>query len=454
MDFNICFENRPVKALCCVCGKVGPVFHRNALEILLILDGGVSLTVGGKQISLRKGECAIINAGLFHTIEAKPPAKCLSVYIDLFQYQKKFERIRGIGFILQPQRCQNPEHASELRNYLIRLLGVHGRANSHARAISEKIADSVVKLLCTHFWDTEIYLKAPPNFTLRDAGRILQISAYLSQNALAADFSVQKLAGIFCLTPSRISHFWKIYINITLSDAVWLYRMNEAARLLVETDLPLGDVAESCGISRRATFFSKFKKCFNCTPSQFRVRTDAERRSDCYSRVDMKCVAESLLPEAGKLYAHCACGHSHIKDSQIRESEKNLSDVYGMLYGGDRNGFGVSAGYILLENGKSLLRDNEINWEYIYTLAYMNLSASVRVGLALHFHMRYLKDWIDIVGAVLRSFGKNLDAVHYGAAEILIFARDPEESAEAQGLADHIHNGFPGIAATVILLFG
>jgi AraC-like DNA-binding protein len=48
-------------------------------------------------------------------------------------------------------------------------------------------------------------------------------------------------------------------MNISLSDAVWLYRMYEAARLLIETDLPLSDVAESCGISRRATFFSKFK---------------------------------------------------------------------------------------------------------------------------------------------------------------------------------------------------
>jgi hypothetical protein len=31
--------------------------------------------------------------------------------------------------------------------------------------------------------------------------------------------------------------------------------------------------------------------------------------------------------------------------------------------------------------------------------------------------------------------------------------RDPEESAKAHGLSDHIHDDFPGIAATIILLF-
>jgi AraC-like DNA-binding protein len=440
--------------LCYVCEKVGPVFHRNALEILLILDGEAFLTVGGKQISLQKGECAIINAGLFHTIEALLPAKCLSVYIDLFRYRERFKRIRGIGFILQPQRCQNPEHAAELRNYLIRLLTVHGRANSHMHDISEKIADSVVKLLCTHFWDTETYLKARPDLTFRDAERILQISDYLSQNALAKDFSAKTISETFCLTQSRISHFWKTFMNITLSDAVWLYRIYEAARLLGETDLPLRDVAESCGISRKATFFSKFKQCFDCTPSQFRVRISTERHSDCYSLMDMEYVAGSLLRESGKLYTHCTCGHSYIKDSYIRESERNLSNVYALFYGEDHSGFGVSTGYIRLENGKSLLRDNEINWEYIYTLTYLNLSGSARVGLALCFYQRQLKDWIDIVGAVLRSFNENLETIHYGAVEVLIFVRNPEESAKAHGLLDHIHNDFPSITATRILLFG
>jgi LacI family transcriptional regulator len=53
-------------------------------------------------------------------------------------------------------------------------------------------------------------------------------------------------------------------------------RMERAAQLLLQTPLPVADVAAKCGFVSTAHFNSRFRRSHRCTPSEFRLRNLAD----------------------------------------------------------------------------------------------------------------------------------------------------------------------------------
>lgn len=46
--------------------------------------------------------------------------------------------------------------------------------------------------------------------------------------------------------------------------------MNEAIRLLTQTDLPIGEIVQKTGFEYKNTFYKVFKKRFGVPPNSFR----------------------------------------------------------------------------------------------------------------------------------------------------------------------------------------
>ena len=53
------------------------------------------------------------------------------------------------------------------------------------------------------------------------------------------------------------------------------FRMDRAAELLVDTDLPVREVADSVGYRQPAQFAKAFRRRHGCSPSEFRARPRA-----------------------------------------------------------------------------------------------------------------------------------------------------------------------------------
>ncbi|NLZ70034.1 MAG: helix-turn-helix transcriptional regulator [Clostridiaceae bacterium] len=61
----------------------------------------------------------------------------------------------------------------------------------------------------------------------------------------------------------------------TMSSFLTEVRMEEAARLLRETNESTTDIAEKCGYTVKSTFFRNFRKQFNVTPADYRLSSSA-----------------------------------------------------------------------------------------------------------------------------------------------------------------------------------
>jgi two-component system, response regulator YesN len=95
--------------------------------------------------------------------------------------------------------------------------------------------------------------------------------AYLAEN-YREDISRENLAAALDLHPDNFSRFFKLHTGIGYNEYLNDLRIAEAARLLSETDAPVGSVWEKTGFRSSSTFSRVFTKAKGCQPNEFRKK--------------------------------------------------------------------------------------------------------------------------------------------------------------------------------------
>jgi AraC-like DNA-binding protein len=83
--------------------------------------------------------------------------------------------------------------------------------------------------------------------------------------------SVKDLAVQLCLSPSQLSRAFIASTGMALSSVFTRTRLDEAKRLLVESDLPVAVLAYRCGFQNLRTFERFFKRVTSQTPGEYRA---------------------------------------------------------------------------------------------------------------------------------------------------------------------------------------
>ena len=87
-------------------------------------------------------------------------------------------------------------------------------------------------------------------------------------------------AGVACVAASPKNIDWmlrRIQYQTIGPDKLNQLRMDEASRLLLETDQPIESIARQIGVENTKYFFVLFKKFKGMTPRQFRCKVETPR---------------------------------------------------------------------------------------------------------------------------------------------------------------------------------
>jgi AraC-like DNA-binding protein len=87
------------------------------------------------------------------------------------------------------------------------------------------------------------------------------------------------VARRFGIAPTHVSRLFRTEGLMNFRDYVNLVRMNRAKFILASYDVPLKEVAASCGYSDVAYFCKVFKSITKTTPTQYRDRDQGFSRS-------------------------------------------------------------------------------------------------------------------------------------------------------------------------------
>lgn len=87
--------------------------------------------------------------------------------------------------------------------------------------------------------------------------------------------SLPQLAELVHLSPGAFSRFFHLHTGRTFPAFVNELRVGRACRLLLETELPIGQIARACGFTNLSNFNRQFLRLKRLTPREFRRRVTA-----------------------------------------------------------------------------------------------------------------------------------------------------------------------------------
>ena len=97
-----------------------------------------------------------------------------------------------------------------------------------------------------------------------------QLKEYLDEHYMN-DVTLESLSSSIFVSKFHLSREFKKEVGISPIKYVISKRVNEASRLLLETNLPIKDIAIQVGYPNSAYFSQTFKRVTGKTPSEFRL---------------------------------------------------------------------------------------------------------------------------------------------------------------------------------------
>jgi AraC-like DNA-binding protein len=164
-------------------------------------------------------------------------------------------RIKGLDLLADDYLCK-PFEASLLKSRVHGLLGIRDALNKHL--IKQLSAQAHAVTL-----DAQIEQNKDYTFTER-------LKTILRENYQNELFSVEEFASAMCLSPRALQLKMKALFDITPSDYIRNTRLEYAAKLLTDSDLTIGLVADNTGFSSQSYFARCFKAKYTVTPKQYR----------------------------------------------------------------------------------------------------------------------------------------------------------------------------------------
>ena len=101
------------------------------------------------------------------------------------------------------------------------------------------------------------------------ARQLREIVGYLGEH-FTARLSLTEVAAHFGLSPQYFSTFFRENFGRTFTQHINSLRIEQAARLLRETDLPVMDVGFTVGFDNFSYFIKRFRSVYGVSPSHYR----------------------------------------------------------------------------------------------------------------------------------------------------------------------------------------
>lgn len=99
-----------------------------------------------------------------------------------------------------------------------------------------------------------------------------RITTYIRENYMDPDLSLTKVAGVFNLSSTYLSGFFKEQVGENFLNYVNKLRIDAAKKLLVEQSISLQEIATKVGYSNNVVLIRNFKKQVGMTPGEYREK--------------------------------------------------------------------------------------------------------------------------------------------------------------------------------------
>ncbi len=254
-------------------------YHKE-MEMLLVLKGETKCKIHNVLYSLSEGDLLIIDTQDMHRIfDSSPDVLMLDMYIDLQFYTDLYPNIDYMIFACEDYSKTSSlkyhdlqKKVSVLKHHMaeIVLAYINDEANTslHMESINNLIFTLVNQF--QGFFIEDYKFKADTGSPSDiDLNRLYKIIKYIYLN-YNKKITLEDLADIVYLNTFYISHLIKNTSGLSFQNFLNYIRIEYAEKLLVDSQMNLTQISESCGFSSLSYFNKCFKTWYKITPAQYR----------------------------------------------------------------------------------------------------------------------------------------------------------------------------------------
>lgn len=108
-----------------------------------------------------------------------------------------------------------------------------------------------------------------PSLKARDITRLDEVLGWLRRHKTVT-VTLEQAAAVAKMSPKSFCRFFKANTGKTLVEYLHELRVGEACRQLLETDLPVSEIALECGFNNLSNFNRRFRELKGLTPREYR----------------------------------------------------------------------------------------------------------------------------------------------------------------------------------------
>ena len=249
-----------------------PTHWHNAVEIIIPLHNGFTVTVGGTDYHLNEKEIIIIPPGDLHCMPAQEGRRiffqCENSIISDVPALEALIPVFSAPFHITPALSKEL-YVLARKN----ILDIYSEYYSKSTLADVKIYLALVNIL-TAVREYQLTLAADAfsnEVTGRDdTKKFGMVMKYINQNYME-EIPLEKIASIAGYSKYHFSRLFKKYNNASYIQYINGKRIKAAERLLIDPNLSVTEVAMRAGFASLTTFNRAFKKAKNCTPTEFKT---------------------------------------------------------------------------------------------------------------------------------------------------------------------------------------
>ena len=248
-------------------------FHvHNYCQVSLIEHGKILYFVNNRPIEVGESELIIINANIPHTwlaventsiiMAAYYPKLVFKRYVDKYSDAQLDLMYSGqFPYILLKSSNRQKTNFSKIFSSI------------YTESISKNIASDVItrmKLFEFSILIIRNFLNLPQVSNYANNYSTLQKAFDFILNNLKENISLNEIAKYVNMNASYFSHYFKVNTGVSLITYINNQRLTLSAKYLLESKLPVTDIAFECGFSSISTFYQLFKSKYSLSPLKFR----------------------------------------------------------------------------------------------------------------------------------------------------------------------------------------
>lgn len=256
-----------------------PLHWHDEMELILILEGQVIITLNKTSISASKGDIVLILPGILHAIDQDqthtseyynivfdlkllgqdtPSDLCFQSYLSPYRNEKV-----SIPYLLPREHAVHPR----LQQALTALIDIHHSTDP----ASELYIKSQLFYI---FWlleplQSKNQLAIPNQYHISQIQKMKDLLLFIHAN-YASPLTLKEAADFCGYSSSYFSKFFKSFTGMTLIEYLNHYRLKKAGDLLLTTSMSIIEISEITGFENQSYFIRLFRKHYQTTPKQYR----------------------------------------------------------------------------------------------------------------------------------------------------------------------------------------